>query len=94
MNPTTEEQVNDEAPVETKLHIFVNRRKFSTDKGVTEVMTGGEIAALVDVPANNAVVRRETGPDQREIGIDESVAIKTGDHFLVTRRTVEGGHDA
>ena len=71
MSQTTEEQVKDEASVETKVHIFVNRRKFSTDKGVTKVMTGGEIAALVDVPANNAVVRRATGPDKRELGIDE-----------------------
>jgi Multiubiquitin len=94
MNTATEEQVRGDAAVETMLHIFVNRRKFGTEQGVQEIMTGREIAALVEVPADNAVVRRESGPDQREIGIDESVTIKTGEHFLVTRRTVEGGHGA
>lgn len=76
------------------LHILVNRRKFEEGDGVREQMTGAEIAALVDVPADNAVVRRETGPDKREIGANESIAVKNGDHFLVTRRVVEGGHVA
>jgi Multiubiquitin len=77
---------------EATLHIFVNRRKFETGDGVKERMSGAEIAGLVDVPADNAVVRREAGPDQREIGIDEVIDIKTGDHFLVTRKIVEGGY--
>jgi hypothetical protein len=78
-------------PSEKKLHIFVNRRKFDEEKDVKPVMTGEEIAALVDVPASNAVVHLESGPDQREIAIDETVPIKNGLQFLVTRRTVEGG---
>lgn len=94
MSTATEEKAKDDKPVETKLHIFVNRRKFGEEEGVKEVMTGREIAVLVEVPADKAVVRRESGSDQREIGIDESVAIKTGEHFLVTRRTVEGGYGA
>ncbi len=70
------------------LHIFVNRRKFEKGDGVKEVMTGAEIAALVDVPADNAVIRRE---DKSEIGIAQEVKIKNGDQFLVTRKVVEGG---
>lgn len=79
---------------DAKLHIFVNRRKFERGDGVKEQMTGAEIAALVSVPPENAVIRRDTGPDQSEIGINESVKIKNGDHFLVTRKVVEGGYVA
>jgi len=74
-----------------ELHIFVNRRKFDRREGVTDKMTGAQIAELVRVPADNAVVRLETGSSQREIGVAETVAIKNGEHFLVTRKTVEGG---
>ncbi|MBA3670461.1 MAG: multiubiquitin domain-containing protein [Gemmatimonadaceae bacterium] len=76
------------------IHIFVNRRKFGVDEGVKEVMTGAEIAGLVGVPAANAVIRVDTGPDKREIAATEQVALKQGDHFLVTRHTVEGGSPA
>lgn len=74
------------------LHITVNRRKFTEETGVHPQMTGRQIAALVDVPADNAVVRLENGPDAREIGAEETVAIHTGQKFLVTRKTVEGGY--
>jgi hypothetical protein len=77
-----------------ELHIFVNRRKFERGDGVHPEMTGAQIAALVNVPADNAVVRRDSGPDKGEIGINETVNVKNGDHFLVTRKTVEGGHGA
>lgn len=77
-----------------QLHIFVNRRKFERGDGVKEEMTGAEIAALVSVPQENAVVRRDTGQDRSEIGMNEAVHIKNGDHFLVTRKVVEGGHVA
>ena len=73
------------------LHIFVNRRRFEEGDGVLPEMTGAQIAALVGVPADNAVVREES-PDKREIGITEVVHIKNGEHFLVTRKIVEGGH--
>lgn len=74
------------------LHIFVNRRKFEEGDGVKPSMTGAEIAALVNVPAENAVVRWDSGPHKGgEIPIDQHVGIKNGDHFLVTRRVVEGG---
>jgi hypothetical protein len=75
------------------LHIFVNRRKFEEGDGVRPEMTGAQIAALVGVPAENAVVRSDSGPDKREIGTSEVVPIKNGDHFLVTRKVVEGGHE-
>ena len=75
-----------------ELHIFVNRRKFERGDGVREEMTGAQIAALVNVPAENAVVRIDSGPEKKEIGVNEVVRIKNGEHFLVTRKLVEGGH--
>ena len=72
------------------LHIFVNRRKFEEGDGVKASMTGTEIAALVEVPAENAVVRWER--DQAEIPVGQPVAVKNGDRFLVTRKVVEGGY--
>lgn len=81
-------------PDQAQLHIFVNRRKFDNPEKVKPVMTGAEIADLVGVPAANAVVRLESGPDQREIAADTPVELKNGMQFLVTRRTVEGGYGA
>jgi hypothetical protein len=75
------------------LHVFVNRRKFEEGDGVRPEMTGAQIAALVGVPADNAVVREES-PEKREVGVNEVVHIKNGEHFLVTRKVVEGGHAA
>ena len=72
------------------LHIFVNRRKFERGDGVKEEMTGAEIAALVGVPSSNADVRRE--PGNIEVGIAATVTVKNGEHFLVTRKIVEGGY--
>lgn len=77
-----------------QLHIFVNRRKFERGDGVKELMTGAEIAALVGVPKDNAVIRKESGPDKIDIGVDQQIEIKNGDHFLVTRKIVEGGYVA
>jgi hypothetical protein len=74
-----------------RLHIFVNRKKFEEGDGVRHEMTGEQIAALVGVPADNAVIREES-PEKREIGIHENVHIKNGEHFLVTRKIVEGGY--
>lgn len=76
---------------EHELHIFVNRRKFERGDGVKREMTGREIAALVGVPAENAVVRYDLPHDKKEIGIDQVVHVKNGEHFLVTRKIVEGG---
>jgi hypothetical protein len=77
-----------------QLHIFVNRRKFERGDGVKEAMTGAEIAALIGVPKENAVIRKESGPDKIDIGVDEQIEVKNGDHFLVTRKVVEGGYVA
>jgi hypothetical protein len=74
-----------------ELHIFVNRRKFERGDGVKREMTGREIAALVSVPAENAVVRFDLPHDKKEIGLDQVVHVKNGEHFLVTRKIVEGG---
>lgn len=75
------------------LHIFVNRRRFETGDGVKPNMTGGEIAALIDLAPENAVVRWSSGPhDNEEIAINQPIKVKNGDHFLVTRKVVEGGH--
>lgn len=74
-----------------QLHIFVNRRKFEAGDGVQPEMTGAQIAALVSVPADNAVIKEES-PQKRDIGINETVHIKNGEHFLVTRKIVEGGY--
>lgn len=74
------------------LHIFVNRRKFEEGDGVQAQMTRAAIAALVEVPAANAVVRYDSGPNKgKEIETDAPIEVKNGDHFLVTRRVVEGG---
>lgn len=74
-----------------RFHIFVNRRRFGPEDGVKREMTGTEIAALVKVPPEIAVVRREKPPLEGEIGMDHSIKIEGGEHFLVTRRVVEGG---
>lgn len=76
------------------LHIFVNRKKFESGDGVKPSMTGADIARLVDVPAENAVVRWDTGPNKgQEIAASAAVSVKNGDHFLVTRKIVEGGYE-
>lgn len=75
------------------LHIFVNRRKFGEADGVSPEMTGAQVAALVDVPSANAVVRIDSGPDKRVIDVNETIHVEMGQQFLVTRKVVEGGHD-
>ena len=78
-----------------RLHIFVNRRKFEEGDGVQPRMTGAQIAALIEVPAENAVIRWDTGPNKgQEIGATQVVEVKNGDHFLVTRKIVEAGYVA
>jgi hypothetical protein len=74
-----------------QLHIFVNRRKFEEGDGVRPEMTGAAIAELVGVPADNAVIREES-PEKKKIEVNEVVRVKNGEHFLVTRKIVEGGH--
>ena len=73
------------------LHIFVNRRKFGPEDGVTASMTGASIAALVDVAADNAVIREGNNENGEEIAPSDPVTVKNGAHFLVTRKIVDGG---
>jgi len=93
--PKEKRHMTDATKTTTGLHVFVNRRKFDAGDGVQEEMTGGQLADLVQVPRDNAVVRRESGPEKQEpIGIDQVIQVNNGEHFLVTRRVVEGGHVA
>lgn len=80
---------NDPHPV-PHLHIFVNRKKF--DEGITPQMTVDAIARLVGLTAETAVVRRDVNgkPSEPLHGI---VDIHQADHFLATRKAVEGGFD-
>ena len=81
-------ELNDELNFDKKgLYIFVNRRKFEEGDGVQSEMTGEQIAKLVGVQPDNAVVRVEERGGPREILIDEKVPIKEGMQFLVTRKT-------
>jgi Multiubiquitin len=89
--PGQGENLMDSTTATQRLHIFVNRRRFEEGDGVKHEMTGAQIAALVGVPADTAVVREES-PEKREIPVNETVHIKNGEHFLVTRRIVEGGY--
>ena len=75
------------------LHIFVNRRKFEEGDGVKPIMTGADIAGLIKIQPDNAVIRLETSGGPVKIAFDEKVEIKGDLHFLVTRKTVEGGHE-
>jgi len=76
-----------------RLHIFVNRRKFEEGDGVLPQMSGAQIAALIEVPVDNAVIRWDSGPHKgEEIAGGQVVDVKNGDHFLVTRKIVEAGN--
>ena len=74
-------------------YIIVNRRRFEEGDGVKHIMEGREIAALVGVQEDNAVIRQETRDGPRPLGVTDKVEIKGGESFLVTRKTVEGGHE-
>jgi hypothetical protein len=71
--------------------IFVNRRRFEVKPGVT----GAGIAALLGVPAENAVVEIEAGDGEpTELVLDAPVTLAPGQQFLVTRQYVMGGSPA
>jgi hypothetical protein len=76
-----------------KLVIFVNgKKKTSEENGVTNPMSVDAIARLADLTGDTAVVRRRQGEDG-PVGepLSGEVPIKNGDHFVVTRKKVEGG---
>lgn len=96
MNTTADQHTGSPAepgkgPSERHLHIFVNRRKFGTEDGVMPIMSGRDIAALVEVPPELAIIRRGEDGNAPQIGLDDHIEIREGEHFLVTRSTVEGG---
>lgn len=95
MTGTTEKDGDAEKGTQKdKLHIFVNRRKFGEDDGVRKEMRGREIAQLVGVPADAAVVRRGNSGNAPEItDLEQVLEIKNAEHFLVTRKVVEGGFE-
>lgn len=73
-----------------KLHIFINKTKFDENDGVKKTMTGGELADLVSVPRDNALITRLR--DNKVIGINEPIEIHMADHFEVIRKTVIAGY--
>ncbi|CAH1655402.1 hypothetical protein [Chelatococcus asaccharovorans] len=78
--------------MQNKIEITVNRRRFDGSCGVTSQMTAAEIAGLVGIPAQNAIVERETARNAYEaVSADAQIAIEAGMHFLVTRHFVMGG---
>lgn len=77
---------------EKNLFIFVNRQKFDRTNGVKEVMTVDEIARLVGLTADTAVVRRIHGNSGNSSDVlSGEQTTKPGDQFSVTRKRVEGG---
>lgn len=74
------------------LVIFVNGKKKTEADGVTNPMTTDAIARLVGLTGDSATVRREIGESGKAGDpLTGEVAVKDGDHFLVTRNTVQGG---
>lgn len=68
--------------------VFVNRRRFTLPDATP---TGADIAALIGVPADNAVVERETADGLIAIPLDAPLSIDDGQAFLVTRQFIMGG---
>jgi len=75
---------------EDHLEIFVNEKKF--EKGIQQQMTVDAIAGLVGLTAENAVVRRLMNGKAGD-PLQGVVEIKSEEHFVVTRKHVEGGFD-
>ena len=74
------------------MEIRINNRSFRRSDGVRDVMSGADIAALVEIPSANAVIERVSRTTKpREIGRSESVTIEDRQEYLVTREFVMGG---
>lgn len=75
------------------LVITVNSRQFAEADGVKASMTGEDIARLVypKAPRETRVWQRGDA-GEREIDLDESIAIKGCEVFDVARRRVDGGY--
>lgn len=82
-----------ETKKERQLHIFINRQKFNETQGVKPLMTVDEIAQLVGLTAETAVVRRSHGEsDNYGPPLSGTIEVKNGDQFFVMRKNVKGGH--
>ena len=66
--------------------------KYTAADGVTPVMTGGELAALAEVPSDVAVVRRGNNADGPPVELGDQLTLRQAEHFTITRRVVEGGY--
>jgi hypothetical protein len=75
------------------LHIFVNSRRFDKAHGVKLDMTVADIANLAKISPEVAVVRRYHGKHYSE-PMHGDIEIVSGDHFVVTRKKVDGGSGA
>jgi hypothetical protein len=80
----------DGAGHETRLHIFVNEKRFS--EGIEPTMTVDAIARLVGLTGETAFVRQVVHGKASD-PLQGAVQVHNGDHFVVTRRNVEGGFD-
>jgi Multiubiquitin len=76
----------DSPPFEARIN--VNRRPFTIRD---RRLTGHQIAAMIGVPADNAVVEREIAGDLMTLALAEKVEIEDGASFLVTRQFIMGG---
>jgi len=76
---------------EKHLTIFVNRLKFDETQEVKKEMSVDEIARLVGMTSETAIVRRLHGPNDVSDPLEGELKIKNGDQFSVTRRQVKGG---
>lgn len=68
--------------------IFVNRRRFTLRAATS---TGADIAGLIGVPFDNAVVERETADGLVAVLLDKPLPVEDGEAFLVTRQFIMGG---
>src|SRR5205814_8057779 len=66
------------------------RKKF--EDGITPRMTADAVARLIGLTADTSVVRIQTG-EKAGPPLDGEIDIKEGEHFIVTRKNVEGGFD-
>ncbi|MGZ3724444.1 MAG: hypothetical protein ACXWQQ_01510 [Pseudobdellovibrio sp.] len=75
---------------EKQLFIFINHLRI--EKGVHKKMTDDEIARLVGLTGDTAVVRRLMPSGDASDPLVGEIHIKAGDQFIVTRKRVEGGY--
>lgn len=73
-----------------RLHIFVNKIKYTEKDGVKPIMTGIEIVKLVPIdPPTNADLTRE-GSDEK-LPLEVPIHIKDGECFEAIRKNVVAG---